>query len=274
MHDTLVIQSHRAPLPSPWIERCLASVRDWCAVSRYDYRFMGDELFDGVPDALREKTHRQKVVATDLARLLMLQDALKEGYRTVIWLDADFLVFDAPAFAIPELPCAVGREVWVQHDRHGRLKVYTKVHNAFLMFRKGNSLLDFYTDTAQRLLSLNDGTMPAQYIGPKLLTALHNVAALPVLETAGMLSPLVCKDIIQGGGSALDRFIASSSQPVAAANLCASSCERDEVSDHEMEQLIDVLLDGSVLSQGIFIPSPQPSPGGRGSKRGNGKAQR
>ncbi len=246
MHDTLVIQSHRAPLPYPWIERCLASVRDWCVMRGFDYRFVGDELFGGVPGPLLEKTRRQKVVATDLARLLLLQDALQEGYQTVIWLDADFLVFNAPAFVIPELPCAVGREVWVQHDRHGRLKVYTKVHNAFLMFRRGNRLLDFYADTAQRLLSLNDGTMPAQYIGPKLLTALHNVAVLPVLETAGMLSPLVCKDIIQRGGAALDLFVGNSLQPVAAANLCISSCERDEVSGSEMEQVIDALLNRTV----------------------------
>ncbi len=242
MQDTLVIQSHRSPLPYPWIGRCLASVRDWCAMHRLDYRFVGDELFDCVPDSLLSKTRQQSVVATDLARLLMLQDALSENYRTVIWLDADFLVFDASAFVIPELPCAVGREVWVQHDRHGKLKVYRKVHNAFLMFRKGNSLLNFYIDTAERLLSLNDGTMPPQYIGPKLLTALHNVAILPVQESAGMFSPLVCKDIIDGGGAALDLFNANSSGPVAAANLCISSCERNELGAGEMEQLIDVLL--------------------------------
>ena len=216
-------------------------------MSRCDYRFMGDELFDCVPDSLLRKTREQKVVATDLARLLMLQDALHENYQTVIWLDADLLIFDAAAFVIPDLPCAVGREVWVQPDRHGKLKVFRKVHNAFLMFARGNSFLDFYADTAQRLLSLNQGTMPAQYIGPKLLTALHNVAILPVLESAGMFSPMVCKDIIQGGGAALDLFIGHSPQPVAAANLCVSSCERNEVTGREMEQVIDALLSKTVL---------------------------
>jgi len=244
MQDTLVIQSHRSPLPYPWIERCLESVRGWCAQSRYDYRFMGDELFDAVPDSLLEKTRTQTVVATDLARLLVLQDALNGNYETVVWLDADFLVFDAAAFVLPELSYALGREVWVQHDRHGKLKVYRKVHNAFLMFRKGNSFLDFYADTAKRLLSLNDGTMPPQYIGPKLLTALHNVALLPVLETAGMLSPMVCRDIIQGGGAALDLFIEHSPQAVAAANLCISSCEKNDVTGDDMGRVIDVLLSG------------------------------
>jgi hypothetical protein len=67
-----------------------------------------------------------------------------------------------------------------------KLRAYVKVRNAFLMFRKGNHFLDFYTATAQRLLRLNQGSMPPQFIGPKLLTALHNVAICPVMETAGM----------------------------------------------------------------------------------------
>lgn len=243
MHNTLVIQSHRLPLPYPWIEHCLDSVRDWCVVNKYEYRFMGDELFDFIPDGLLAKAHQQSVIATDLARLFILQDALKRNYETVIWLDADFLIFNAAEFVIPDLPYAVGREVWVQHNKHGKLKVYKKVHNAFLMFRQSNSFLDFYAETAKRLLLLNHGTMPPQFIGPKLLTALHNIAILPVMETAGMLSPTVIKDIIQGEGPALDLFVDNSPQAIAGANLCISSREKNDVSDTEMEQLIEYLFD-------------------------------
>lgn len=242
MRSTLVIQSHRSPLPYRWIERCLESVRDWCAIRGYEYRFTGDELFDCLPASIAAKPQVQTVIATDLARLLTLQDALNRGYETVVWMDADFLIFDPSRFSLPDQPYAVGREVWVQHDRNGRLKSYKKIHNAFLMFLQGNSFLDFYADTAERLLRLNKGTVPPQFIGPKLLTALHNVARLPVLESAGMLSPMVIRDILAGGGSALDLFVQDSPQPIAAANLCVSSCDRDEVSDREMECLIDVML--------------------------------
>ena len=242
MRSTLVIQSHRSPLPYRWIERCLDSVRDWCAMRGYEYRFTGDELFDCLPASIAGKTQVQTVIATDLARLLTLQEALNRGYDTVVWMDADFLIFDPSRFRLPDQPYAVGREVWVQHDRHGRLKSYKKIHNAFLMFLRGNSFLDFYADTAQRLLRLNKGPVPPQFIGPKLLTALHNVARLPVLESAGMLSPMVIRDILTGEGSALDLFVQDSPQPIAAANLCVSSCDRDEVSDREMEYLIDIML--------------------------------
>jgi len=251
MPKTLITQSSRAPLPYSWIDRCLASVRDWCEVNQFEYLFLGDELFDGVPADLMEKTKEKRVIATDLARLMVLKDALVKGYETVVWLDADFLVFDPDKFVLPDESYSVGREVWVQFDRKGKLKIYNKVHNAFLMFKQGNSFLDFYTDTAERLLRQNQGSMPPQYIGPKLLSALHNIASFPVLETAGMLSPLVIKDILQGGGEALEMFVNQSSRPITGANLCTSSCVRGEVSIAEMDQLIDVLqLKNSVFGPG------------------------
>lgn len=241
MRSTLVIQSHRSPLPYRWIDRCLESVRDWCVLRGAEYRFMGDELFDSVPESIREKTRSQPVIATDLARLHTLRNALNTGYDTVVWMDADVLILEPSAFALPDVPCAFGREVWVQHDRHGRLKSYKKIHNAFLMFTRGDSFLDFYADSAERLLRRNKGSVPAQFIGPKLLTALHNVVGLPVLESAGTLSPMVIRNILAGAGPALDLFVKRSPQPIAAANLCASSCDRGELSEREMESLIDTL---------------------------------
>ena len=241
MQNTLVIQSHRSPLPYSWIERCLESVRHWCTLNRYEYQFLNDELFEGVPDELLDRAGGQIVVAADLARLIVLQGALNNGYETVCWLDADFLIFDPDNFVLPDDPYAVGREVWVQQDAHGKLKVYKKVHNAFLMFRQGNSFLQFYRETAERLLRQNRGSMPPQFIGPKLLTALHNVSQLPVMESAGMLSPSVAKDVISGAGDALELFIRHSRDPVAGANLCISSRNREELVCAEMEKLIDCL---------------------------------
>jgi hypothetical protein len=212
----------------------------------YERHFMQDELFDCVPAFLLEKTRHQPVIASDLARLLNLQDALHSGYERVMWMDSDFLIFNPSEFSVPDSDCAVGREIWVQQDKHGRLKSYKKIHNAFLMFVKGDSFLDFYADTAERLLTQNQGPVPPQFIGPKLLTALHNLAKLPVLETAGMLSPMVIKAMLEGKGPALELFIKHSPQPIAAANLCISSCERDAVSAKEMECLIDILLKAKI----------------------------
>ncbi|MBV1931732.1 MAG: hypothetical protein KUG71_08435 [Porticoccaceae bacterium] len=229
---TLVIQSHRQPLPFSWLAQCLDSVKNWAAQRDFDYQFLGDEIFELLPQWVLEKTQSQRVVATDLARLKWLQKCLRAGYQRVVWLDADFLVFAPEKFHLPgESELAenyrLGREVWVQPIDSGKEvpekhKVYKKVHNAFLLFGQGNSFLDFYTAHAERLLAKVTGNVPPQFIGPKLLTALHNIVQCPVQENAGMLSPWVIRDILSGGGLALDMFHNKSPEPLAGANLSAS----------------------------------------------------
>jgi hypothetical protein len=239
---TLVIQSHRQPLPYAWLAPCVDSVKSWAKSQGFDYQFLGDELFELLPRWLLDKTQSQRVIATDLARIKWMQKFLLEGYERVVWLDADFLIFAPDEFhlaACNDLPenYALGREVWVQPKEQNpkeqslkrqskeaakKFKVNTKVHNAFLLFGKGNSFLDFYAAHAERLLEKITGTMPPQFIGPKLLTALHNVVQCPVQENAGMLSPWVIRDLLNDEGPALTLFRAKSPLPPAGANLCAS----------------------------------------------------
>ena len=244
MLNVLILQSHRQPLPAAWMQKCLSSVQSWSELNNFDYKFIGDELFEYVSDSIVEKTKTQRVVTTDLARLKALKNYLAEGYETVVWCDADFLIYKPEKLHLPNEKYAVGREVWVQKAKNNskKLTAHVKVHNAFMMFKTGNSFLDFYIDTAECLLLRNKGSMPPQFIGPKLLTAIHNVAQCPVLESAGMLSPLVIKDIANGGGLALDLFQQSSSQPMAAANLCSSLFEKGEMSVDEVYKCIRKLL--------------------------------
>lgn len=244
MNQTIVLQSHRQPLPYPWLARCIKSVKSWSELNNFDYRFIDDELFDYVAAELRQKTETQRMIATDLARLKALQLYLAQGYKCVIWCDADFLIFAPTKFNLINDNYAVGREVWVQADDKNAHKFTThiKVHNAFLLFRQGNSFLDFYADTAEKLLGLNQGPMPPQFIGPKLLTAIHNVTQCPVQETAGMLSPPVIEDIANQGGPALRLFQQRSPQAIAAANLCSSLYAQEKASAKQMDQCITALL--------------------------------
>ncbi len=246
MPKTLVIQSHRDPLPFAWLQRCLDSVADWAQHNDYDYRYLGDGIFDPLAQDLLEKTHSQRVIASDLARLVSLQQGLAEGYECVVWCDADFLIFNPAAFVLPPVAYALGREVWVQRDRQQKLRAFVKVHNALLMFRSGNPFLDFYRETAERLLRQNKGTMAPQFIGPKWLTAVHNIALCPVMENAAMLSPLVMRDCLAGGGEALELFRRKSAYIGAGANLSSSLTEREGLGDAEMDQLIDLLLDDGI----------------------------
>ena len=239
---TLVIQSQRFPLPFAWLQACLDSVAGWARLNGYEYRFLGDEIFDQVVPALLEKAGGRSVIATDLARLALLQRGLDQGFDRVVWCDADFLIFRPEAFVLPPAEFALGREVWVQLDQGGRPRAYPKVHNALLMFQRANRFLEFYADTAQRLVRLYQGGMPPQFIGPKLLTALHNIARFPVMETAGMLSPCVMRDILNEGGDALTLFLQESPAVLAGANLSSSLSAREGFGDAEMESLIRKLL--------------------------------
>lgn len=246
MTATLVVQSHRSPLPFAWLQACIDSVAGWSRTNNYQYRFIGDEVFDPVPAELLEKTARQRVIATDLARLRALQQGLAEGFDCVVWCDADFLIFRPQEFILPVADFAFGREIWVQQDHKGKLRAYPKLHNALLMFRRGNACLDFYIDTAERLIRLNQGGMPPQFVGPKLLTALHNIARFPVMQTAGMLSPLVMRDLLDGQGEALRLFRQKSPMTLAGANLSSSLTAVEGFTEAEMQNLIGQLLEGGI----------------------------
>jgi hypothetical protein len=237
---TLVIQSHRAPLPHPWLEACLASVRAWAAGAGFAYRFVGDELFDPVPATLRRKCADRPMIAADLGRLYALQAALGEGFEAAVWCDADLFVLAPEALTLPPAPHAVGREVWV-HPHRGRPRAHRQVHNATLLARRGDPFLPFYLDVAQRRVAEHAGPMVPQLVGPKLLTALHNVVGFPVIESAQVASPWVLADLRAGGGPYLDCFRRACTVPPAAVNVCASLVERGELTDQDVEDSLRVI---------------------------------
>ncbi len=239
----LVIQSHTFPLPYAWLQSCLQSVEHWAQLQGFEYRFIGDELFALVDPLLRKKTAGQLVVTSDLARLLAVQSALEEGYDCVVWCDADFLIFDPENLLLGNESYAFGREVWIQGagDSEKRLKVYTKIHNAFMFFRTNNSFLHFYIASIQKMLHMHSGAFAPQFAGPKFLTAINNICSQPVVERAGMYSPMVIKDLIHDGGSALALFQQHSPALPAGANLCASLVGR-EITDQDIDLAIEVLL--------------------------------
>lgn len=240
---TLVLQSHRQPLPAPWLATCLDSVRAWAERRGYVYRLEDDELFERLDPDLRARTAQNPVVAADLARLAALQQALADGFHTVVWLDADTLVIEPLTLELPPTSFALGREVWVQPAGRGGVRTYVKVHNAFLLFRADNPFLDFYRYAAESVVRAHRGPMVPQLVGPKLLTALHNLVRCPVAERFAMLSPMVARDLIAGGGPALHAFRAGSEVEPGAFNLCGSLVGR-EIAESEIAAVIDLLLGG------------------------------
>ena len=168
------------------------------------------------------KVQTKLPVATDYARLIYLQRALGEGFEQVIWLDADVLVFDQALTLEFTDSCAFGQEFWVQ-KHNGKLVARSNLHNAVCVFKKNCVVLPFLIQTIASLVQRVDPAhLAPQFVGPKLLNALHSLCNFSLLPQVGALSPLVVADICAGSGVALDLLRQQSQVSPLAVNLCAS----------------------------------------------------
>lgn len=245
---TLVLQSHDPARLEGWIGLCCETVKSWAAQHGFDYRFLGNEAFDLVPDWYREKTSSKPPVTADLARLLMIQAALQEeDYDRAVWCDADVLVLVPGAFTLPQgEPACFGQEIWIEPDKSGKLRARRNIHNAVCCFEKDGPVLPFLIHTTKRIIERVDPAFIApQIVGPKLVGALHNLAGFGVLDHAGAVSPTVIDAILAGGGPALEMLKNESPVPPAAVNLCDSLAQ--DRSDAEMRVLCRTLLNDGVL---------------------------
>lgn len=249
VQSTVVLQSHTSPLPHDWLAPCLASVRHWAESAGYEYCFVGDELFDLLSKDERLVCAQQPVVASDLARLRLAQNALRDGATRVVWCDADSLVVAPQKLELAADGCAFGRELWLQEavkNRGSRPRLYRKIHNAFMQFTENDPVLDFYEFAATRMLAkhalgASNQPMVAQFLGPKFLSHLHNVVDFQVLEHAQVISPLLARALLERTPRLIERYRDAWQRPLAIANLCASEVLRGNLDDKQMQRLIDML---------------------------------
>lgn len=254
---TVVFQSYRTESVPSWIATCMNGVRLWSASKSYDYRFLDDQFFDLLPADYRKKADGRPPILSDLARLIMARNLIFEGYEKTIWIDADVLIFDPENFdLLVEGGFCFCREIWVQPTLNGGIRVFRNVHNAVCVFLKGNSFLDFYIDACIHVIAgvSDEKGMVNQIVGPKLLSALHNMIGYPLINNVGMLSPLILQDIDRFGGVALDRLVDEIPAFMQAANLCASLAggviDGIDLSHALMGRVVDRLLKtrGGVLN--------------------------
>jgi len=249
---TRLIQSASQHAQPDWLRRCMASVESWASGEGWSYRCGGDELFDLVPEDIRTKFADQKPLLADIARLSWARQLFddEEELERVIWLDADVIVFAPGKLVInPAWDFAVGRQIWIQPDDDGALKTYRQVHNAILVMQRDAPALDFLRQTTLKIAARHTGRAASQLLGPKLLTALHNIVGFDVVESVGMASPRVIRDIIAketpSDPSALARLRQASESELGAVNLCASYRNREIdgvfLSDDDFTACVDAL---------------------------------
>ena len=251
---TLVVQSAADRRPE-WMERCLSSVQSWAAHARYEYLFLGDELFDFVPDWYLAKCGDKRPVAADLARLVWMQRLLQDNVADcVIWLDADVLVFAPQLRIAPQSTCLFGYELWVQ-PKHGKsgFEVRGNVHNAVAAFRQDCPILPFLIEVIQRLMRRADPEHIApQMMGPKLLSHLHNFVGFEITHAIGAVSPALHRDLTDGSGAALQAWARRVQEPLLAANLAASTAPEVAATEVEVDACLHTVIDALSLCVGGF----------------------
>ncbi len=225
---TLVLQSCSNNQRTSWIQYCLSSVEIWAQANNHSYRIIDDELFAVVPEWYMRKVGNRLPIAADYARLVFLQQALAEGFEQVIWFDADVLIFDMTLALDFDGSCAFGQEIWIQ-EREGKLEARSNVHNAVCVFRKDCVVLPFLLHTVLTMMKKVDPAhLAPQFVGPKLLNALHPLCDFALLPQVGALSPLVVADMCKGSMSALNLLRFKSTTTPLAVNLCASLIDADD----------------------------------------------
>jgi hypothetical protein len=108
--ETVVFQSYRTQGVPGWISRCMQTARRWAEIRGFDYHFVDDRLFDYIPQEFRGRT-QNKVILSDLARLLVSRELLSEGYKRTVWIDADVVVFDPDPWELP-----TGSDFYFSHE--------------------------------------------------------------------------------------------------------------------------------------------------------------
>lgn len=203
----------------------MQTVKDWASSNGYDYEFVDDALFDFMPPRARNKSAPSLLPQTDMARLGLLCDRLTRSYERAIWVDADVLVFDSSAFAIPDACGAMlCHEVWTSLNAKGELTHWRGINNSLMVFERGHPLLDFLRfATIQLHDHFDPTTMTRTALGTDLLTKLGRVVPLRLHAHVACLSPLLIRAAYYGDHPEwLRAHAAEHGQRFYAANLCRS----------------------------------------------------
>jgi hypothetical protein len=219
--DTIVFQSFRTDRVPAWINQCLESSRRWAGIRGFEYTFLDDRFFDFIPAELRARTDN-KVILSDLARLLVSRDLLGKGHRRAVWIDADVVVFDPDGWQVPdESDYYFSHELWPT-PLSGGVRFDVRANNAVMIFSQGNPVLDFYIDMAKRIL-VSERELKNWHLGVRFLTGLRNVCPLPMLPNIAMLGPDLINDLLRGPKQLTSAYVRAMGEPLVAANLCASN---------------------------------------------------
>lgn len=221
----------------------MAGVASWAENSRFEYVCYGDEFFDALPVWYRKKLVGRGPILADLARLIHVRSALKQGYEAVIWCDSDTLIIDPSWQPITPSHSIFGHELWLQQGKSGHLEIRKQPHNAYVMFTATSPVLDFLIHAVESIIHRADPEHIApQMVGPKLLKALNTFADFDLEHAAGAMSPVLLDALLSGDREITSYFKEAQLSPPKLMNLCASLVGSDDLDVEKIRVAVNLAL--------------------------------
>jgi hypothetical protein len=249
--DTVVFQSFRTQNVPQWIARCMQTARDWATLRGFDYHFVDDRLFDYVPPHLRSKT-QNKVILSDIARLLVSRELLQKGFKRTVWIDADVVIFDPQSWVLPtDSSYYLCHELW-PNPVAGGVQFDFRANNAVFVFSAGNPFLDFYIDSCQRILE-TEKDFTQWMLGTRFLKAIVTAYPVPVLKNIGMLDLNMLEDLAKGTTRLLPLYMQAMGEPLVAANCCFSNTDASVHGFKLTEAVFAAVIDRCIATRGQII---------------------
>lgn len=228
---TLIVQSAPENRPA-WISYCLRRTAAWAKARGYEYVFLGDELFDGVPARFGDRPHWtfEKVTLSDYGRLAVIADYLERRPNTrVVWLDADIFIIDLIQFSFDAMSLPMFATQEVCHDLRwlGQNHYHAKMNNSVIGFtdlRMCKAMMS--------ALSYTLATAPiCRLMGGPLFLG-ESYPYVPLVRSVACPGPIAQRQLLGSNreAAAYCREIRWwQGWPIFAANLCAGGCNNADM---------------------------------------------
>lgn len=224
----------------------MATVQRWADQQDFHYRFLDDHFFSIVSTTYREHVNGQRHLLADYARLLWSQKFLNEGWRQVVWVDADVLITNFH-HQLPQPPAnyLFSHEVWLEKSG-SEIVTYQRVNNAVMMFQTANPFLNFYIHACEQMAATRVGRLNHTDVGTTLLTHMLKPLKTPLIKGLGMLNPLLLKAYNEDQENVIAHWEKKINAPLWAFNLCLTfrdtAFHTITISDELYEQVIKKLV--------------------------------
>ncbi|CAM3821500.1 peptide transporter [Polynucleobacter arcticus] len=216
--SAIVLQSFRQHDVPSWIARCQDSVKKFSQSRGFDYKFIGDELFDFAPDWARKKVlnnNNNLCTVADICRLEWMKQELS-NYEVVIWADIDILIINSKNIDL-DLTSDYGfsYELYFEENKpaqHG-------LNNAFMFFNRRGSMLDRYLDGTYEAISSAESVDRTALAGDLLRDL--NIPESNIIHGLNILNFAAILNIYKDPQKLIPEYIASQARgSIGGANLC------------------------------------------------------